>query len=451
MPKPLIQDIIVKKKQIPRGFDKKEAAAKFFKREAEDAWDKAIGGKGADPGKKIKRLKFPHLGFPRFHFGFPRPKSKFKFILGLVALAGLIGASIILLNKFSSLIVEITPRRQYIDVSAVFNASINPQKDELPLEVMQLSREEEGTAPAMGKKQVSRRASGRIVIYNAFTSQPQNLISGTRLETPDAKIYRIDKPITIPGAKIEGGKITASEIELTVYADKPGEEYNIGLTDFIIPGFKDATKREQIYGRSKTEMKGGFIGEVSVVNEKDIVDLDSSLKKKIQDYLLKTSSNPKPDEFLLYDEARQIIFDKQENMPQPGDETDFLKIKENAILLGFLLKKPDINEALAKKYFNPEIAREVEVVNASDLNFELKKFTATAITFSLEGKAHIVWKIDETSLKNDLIKEGDNPESVFLKYPVIEQAKIIFKPSWWRQIPENSSRIGIQLILKENP
>jgi hypothetical protein len=431
MAKSLIRDIIVKKKQVL-----KESSGKISR----DAWDEVIrdGTKGAEK-KEGKKFGFPHL------------KSKFKFVLGFIALGILIGAALILLNKFSSIAVEITPRQEFVDVDFIFNASVEPQKGELFLEVMKLSRAEERTALSTGIKQVLRKASGQVVIYNAYTSQPQSLIAGTRLEAADGKIYRIDKPITIPGAKIEGGKITPSEIEVTLYADKPGEAYNIGLTDFTIPGFKDRIKREQIYGRSKTEMKGGFVGEVSVVAENDINVLESSLKEKIRDYLLKTVGNPKPDEFLLYDDGRQIVFDERENMPKIGEETNMFKIKESAVLFGFLLKKSDVNRVLGEKYFDLETAQRIEVVNVSNLDFELKKFTAVNITFGLKGKAHFVWKVDETSLKDDLTKERKNPESVFQRYPVIERAKIIFKPGWWCYIPKNSSRIDIQRILENNP
>jgi hypothetical protein len=127
------------------------------------------------------------------------------------------------------------------------------------------------------------------------------------------------------------------------------------------------------------------------------------------------------------------------------------KIEESATLFGFLLKKSDIDEALGKEYFNPETSREVEVVNASDLDFELKKFTETSITFGLKGQAHFAWEIDETSLKNDLIEERKNPDSVFLRYPAIEKAKIMFSPSWWRYIREDPSRIVVKRVLEPNP
>lgn len=453
MTKPLIQDIVLKKKQVLRETPKKEplkkepvikVSPKRILESAEDEWDKAINGSAKI--KEEKKLKFPH-----FNFKLPRFKLKLKIILSFVLLAFLIFGGIIILNKFSSIVVEITPRQEFIDIDAVFSASVEPQKDELPLEVMQLKRQEEGTAPSTGIKQVSRKASGRVVLYNAYTSQPQNLVAGTRLQTPDGKIYRLEKSITIPGAKIEGGKITASEIEVTVYADKPGAEYNIGLTDFIIPGFKDPTKRERIYGRSKTEMTGGFIGDSPVATENDINNLDSSLKSKIQDYLLKNAINPKAEDFLLYNNAKQIIFDKDVNIPKVGEEVNQIYIKEGATLLGFLLKRNSINQALAEKYFDRETAQQIEVINADDLDFELEKFTATSIVFNLKGKAHFVWKVNENNLKADLIKESKNPNIVFPKYSMIEKAKIVFKPGWWHHIPKDPSKIVIQQVLKKNP
>lgn len=456
MAKPLIQDIVLKKKQTLREPVKKEPEAKEPSKKksggAEDEWDKSIND-AAKEEKKKKDLSSGTQGlkFPRLNLKFPRLKLKFKIILSFVLLAILIFGGIIILNKFSSIVVEITPRQEFIDVDAVFSASVEPQKDELPLEVMQLKQQEEGTAVSTGIKQVSRKASGRVMIYNAYTSQPQSLVAGTRLETPDGKIYRLDKSIIIPGAKIEEGKITPSEIEVTVYADKPGAEYNIGLTDFIIPGFKDPTKRERIYGRSKTEMTGGFVGDVPVVTENDINNLDSSLKSKIQDYLLKNAVNPRPEELLFYNNAKQIIFDKEATMPKVGEETSQVYIKESAALLGFLLGKNSINQALAEKYFDRETAQQIEVINAADLDFELKKFTATSIVFNLKGKAHFIWKIDEAGLKADLIKESKNPNGIFPKYSAIEKAKIVFKPGWWHHIPKDPSKIAIQRVLKENP
>ena len=443
MAKRIIQDIVVSRKQSSQSSSKQQPQDKT---KEDKKPDKPKEKKSEEKPKREAEISFPRLKLPRLEFH--RSKRKLKFILGFLILVVLVIGGIVVLNKLSSVTVEITPHQESADVNVTLQASVEPQKGELPLEVMQLSRKESDVMQPSGKKQISRKASGQIVIYNAYSSQSQKLISGTRFQTPDGKIYRIDKTIIVPGANVDGGKITASEIDATVYADKPGEEYNGDLTDFVIPGFQDSVKREKIYGRSKTKIEGGFVGEASVVTEDDINSLESSLKEKVKDYLLKMGGNPKADNFLLYDNAKQIVFDEPKNKPKPGEAMDQLGLEESATLFGFLLKKSDINQTLAEKYFSPDIAPRIEIINPEKLSFELKNFASTSITFNLKGQANFAWKIDESDVKNDLIKEKENPNGAFQKYSAIEKAKIVFKPGWWRRIPQNPAKINILLIIK---
>ncbi len=449
MAKRLIQDIIPAKKQ-PQLAEK--ISKKPVKEEVKPAKTEKEEKKPKDERPK-RRLRFtlPRWKLKLPGFGFRPPSLKRKIILGIVGLCVAVIGGIFALNRFSSITVEITPRQEFIDVDSAFSASVEPQKNNLPLEVMTVSRKENGSLKSTGLKQISRKANGQIMIYNTYSSDPQLLVKNTRLETPDGKIYRTDKTITVPGTSVSEGKIIAGEIEATVFADQPGEKYNIGLVDFTIPGFKDSVKREKIYGRSKTEMKNGFVGETAVITENDINELQSQLKEKIKDYLLKVGVNPKPDEFLLYDDARQIVFEEIKNGLKPGDEADTLELEESGTLFGFLLKKSDISQALAEKYFSSEIAPQIGLVNPEKLSFELKNFTPVSLSFSLKGKTHFSWKIDENNLKNDLAAGRKNPDAVFQKYTAIEKAKIVFKPSWWSFIPKKAGQIAIQQILKEEP
>ena len=322
MTKRLIQDIIPAKKQpqLAEKISKKPVKEEVKPAKAEKEEKKP---KDEKPKRKL-RLTLPNWKLKLPRFGFRPPSLKRKIILGVVGLCVAVIGGIFALNRFSSITVEITPRQEFVDVDSAFSASVEPQKNNLPLEVMTVSRKENGSFKSTGSKQISRKANGQIMIYNTYSSDPQLLVKNTRLETPDGKIYRTDKTITVPGTSVSEGKIIAGEIEATVFADQPGEQYNIGLVDFTVPGFKDAMKREKIYGRSKTEMKSGFVGVVAVITENDINQLQSQLKEKVKDYLLKVGVNPKPDEFLLYDNARQIVFEEIKNGPKPGDEADTL-------------------------------------------------------------------------------------------------------------------------------
>ncbi len=87
-------------------------------------------------------------------------------------------------------------------------------------------------------------ARGTVRIFNKY-SRSQTLVRTTRLLTPDQKLYRIDKAVTLkPG----------ESIDVPVYADKPGAEFVIGPTKFTIPGlFIDLQKF--IYAESSEALK----------------------------------------------------------------------------------------------------------------------------------------------------------------------------------------------------
>jgi hypothetical protein len=425
----LVQDIFVKKRTVQPLEPEKPPRPEKDRRE-----------------KDREEIKEWDDFFREKRFLWLRTKKK-KIIFGFAA-AIFLSVGYLTVNFLSSVYIEITPRQEIVDINTVLRAAVEPKNGELPLEAMQISRAEKGVGRATARKEVSQKASGKIVIYNAYSSAPQPLIQNTRFEAAtNGKIYRIDKSIVVPGAKIEEGKIIPSEIEVTLYADKPGEDYNTGLADFAIPGFKGTPKYEKFYGRSRTEISGGFTGEASVITESDINDLQASLKEKIKEYLLKTAKIQQPKNFLLYENAKQIIFEENKKLPKAGDIAEEFEIEEKATFFGFLLRPSDIGGILAEKYLKSEDALRAEVVNIGNLSFELKDFTAENITFNLKGKAHFAWKVDEEALKHDLTDRSKNPEEIFKNYPAIEKAKVIFRPSWWRFFPKNPSKIHIGNVL----
>src|SRR3989338_1411281 len=88
-----------------------------------------------------------------------------------------------------------------------------------------------GEFKATEKKSQESRAEGIVVIFNK-AKESQVLIASTRLESSDGKIYSIPRTIVVPASKQEGGKTIPGSVEITVMADKNGNEYNFGLSDF---------------------------------------------------------------------------------------------------------------------------------------------------------------------------------------------------------------------------
>lgn len=333
----------------------------------------------------------------------------------------------VILVNFSSATIKITPHQEFINIDKELN---------LKFETIQLEKEDSQTSPATEVAKGGQKARGQIIIYNTYSSSPQKLISQTRFQTPDEKIYKIQEPVSVPGN---------GSLEVTVYADNPGPEYNIGLTDFTIPGLKGTPRYAKIYGRSKTEMKGGTKENALIVSEKDINDARNNLKQKIENYLREKINQQKPAEYLLYKNALEIDFIDDPSNPKAGDAVDKFVFKEKGKASGFLLKRDDLSGILTENKNN------ISVVNLEQLEFNLlsKNLKETKITFNIKGNGHFVWNIDTNSLANSLMGVKDNNyKAVFKDYPEIEKAEIIFKPVWWPWIPSDKSRIHFETVLK---
>ncbi|MCX6731784.1 MAG: hypothetical protein NTX55_02225 [Candidatus Parcubacteria bacterium] len=345
----------------------------------------------------------------------------FCFIVVIISLGGVI------LVNFSSAVVKITPHQEFINIDKQLS---------LNFETIQLEKEDSQAGPATEVATGGQKARGQIIIYNTYSSKSQKLTDQTRFETPDKKIYKTLGAVVVPGN---------GSLEVLVYADKTGPEYNIGLKDFTIPGFKGTPKYTKIYGRSKTEMSGGTNQDALIISKKDIDNAKNNLKQKIENYLKENITQQKPAEYLLYKNALKIDFSDDSSNPKVGDIANNFIFKEKGKAIGFLLKKSDLSKALAENREN------ASVVNLEDLNFNFlsENATATEITFTLKGTAHLVWNVDTNSLVGSLLNIKDkNYKAVFEKYPDIERAEIVFKPVWWTWMPHDKSRLHFEIVLK---
>ena len=63
-----------------------------------------------------------------------------------------------------------------------------------------------------GEPKAKLKSSGKIIVYNNFSSEPQRLIIRTRFESPEGLVYRIPESIVVPGKTEKnefGGKETS--------------------------------------------------------------------------------------------------------------------------------------------------------------------------------------------------------------------------------------------------
>ncbi|MBI2024321.1 hypothetical protein HYT00_02980 [Candidatus Giovannonibacteria bacterium] len=376
--------------------------------------------------------------------------GKWFYIAGVIVITFFIAA--LATRAFSRAEIILTPRQEFIDAEEALGASADSIED-LSLEAVTLEDEITESGPTETSKDGEGKSSGQVIIYNAFSQTPQVLVANTRLES-SGKIFRIKNQVKIPAATSQNGKLIPGSIETTIYAEKPGPDYNIGLADFTIPGFRGTPKYEKFYARSKTAIGGGFSGASKIVTPDSVEALMTKAQESLKNKLREKIARDLPRGIFLPEGAVEIKMELLEVDPPINSQADNFKIKARGTLRALVLEREEISKVLSDKYLNLKESEKTDIANLekldvriSGLDFENKKMNV-----KISGKAHFVWLIDEDSLKNDLLGASKGiREQVFRNYSGIERAEIDFSPGWWRFFPKDKQKIEITTILKENP
>lgn len=375
--------------------------------------------------------------------------SSFFSRFGLWVIAGITVIVFVLAFSlfFSDTTVTITPKHRAVFIEGQFESFRTAEVGQLAHEVVSIEKSAEKTIPAVGEQEIEKRASGQIIIFNNFGSAEQRLITNTRFEAPDGLIYRIDGPIVVPGRESADGEVVPGSIEVTVYADEPGERYNIGLTDFTIPGFKGSPRFEGFFARSKTPMTSGFVGTRRTALPEDIERTQSELREELDMQIRSQAQAEVPDGFFLFDE---LAFTSFETLPQGEQGSDSVVIREKATLYGLVYRKDDLARFVAIHTIagyeqEPILIENPEMLSLSLSEEFLRPWEEEEISILLRGDAEIVWVYDELALKNDLAgRAKDALPTILSGYPSIEEAQVSLRPFWRQTFPDSVERITIQ-------
>ncbi len=417
-PKRSIQDI-----PIPNGKNRKTT-----KKTNSDK--KSIGFFGGGKSKKERKLK-----------------KKFWFFIILLAI---LSSSFFLLMS-SSVIITIVPMQLERRVDASFIAVSEKETGGVPFDIMLV--DEVGLKEVLSTSEdlVKEKASGQIVIFNNFDKSTQRLVVNTRFETSEGLTYRIKKSVVVPGQTVDGsGDIVPGSIEVSVYADQPGEKYNIGLSDFTVPGFKGSERFDKFYARSKTAMTGGFEGVKKIASEEDIEKAREEIIDELEEKLTQEILSKIPENFILYDEGLFVDsnFMGTIDSEEVGDE--MVAVKEKVSVYAIIFDIENLNKQIAEDVLSDYQGEGITITNLKDLNFEIKNrdevepWKEGRFIFSLKGEVNFEWLFDEDNLKNDFVgRLKSETNNILANYSGIESAEVEITPFWKNSFPRSTSQIQI--------
>lgn len=280
-----------------------------------------------------------------------RARVKISLWAGAALLAAAFGIPTFLIPVFS---VAVIPKVETVSVpeteleAQTAAAAVRADARIIPGLVVSLDKSVSREFPSTGTKFVQERARGAVEIFNAFSSAPQVLVANTRLQDSSGKVFRLAQSVSVPGAKIQEGKIVPQSAAAGVIADAAGDSHNLGPAEFRIPGFRGTPKYDGFYARSKEPFVGGYEGEAKVVLADDLRRASEELTRAASEGLAGDLDRKLPagDDFAVPAGGREIAV-ASIDQPKAGDRRDRFSVTVTARGRAFLIRRSDAARVLA--------------------------------------------------------------------------------------------------------
>lgn len=376
----------------------------------------------------------------------PRRRRGFRVVMWLVALIAVIFFVATMLMVFAKASVTVTPKQVPISVSTNIVADQSGAPESLSFETISLGKISSVEVPATGQTFVSEKARGTITIYNNFSTSPQRLVKNTRFATASGLIYRIDTSVTIPGRTVQNGITVPGSVDALVYADEAGPAYNIGMTEFTIPGFKDDPSRyTKFSAKSKSDIKGGFIGNVPKVDDATKLQKYGEMEAVLSERLMKEISAAVPQGFILFPGAIIIATTTGPTAPSQGEGAI---IELAATATAYIVPEKQFALSVARVAIPDFTEVPVRFGETTNLAVVVKRQPSVenpTLDFSVVGDTRIVWVYDEKALKEALAGQPiKNAGTIISRFTgLLGEPTVVIRPFYKRSFPATPTRITI--------
>ncbi len=305
---------------------------------------------------------------------------------------------------------------------------------------------------ATGYEDEDTRARGTLIVRNEHWGQNQFLVEGTRFRTEDGKVFRATDGFMVPG----GTSGDPGETSIEVVAENPGSEYNIGASEFRLPGLQGATSYQGVTAYNENPMTGGALGERTIISTEDIETARETVINSLLGEGMTILREGRGDEFLMEDGQFNYRIEEESVSGSEGEAAEDFNVKIRASVEVFTFNEEEFRNLLADS-----ILQEVEPLEEGGLESE-KKVYEESVSYTYELR-DINWTAGTANLEVDFAGEvysdisrsrlidrsgGDTRSQVeeFLEgMDFIREASVRFKPFGLGTIPDNEDRIRIRL------
>ncbi|NMC51844.1 hypothetical protein GYA54_03905 [Candidatus Kuenenbacteria bacterium] len=374
----------------------------------------------------------------------PQPRRSYKFMATIFFLIAIILLVAIFYLVLAKVTITVTPANEPVIKSFEMSIAESPENSTSTnpiiggkVYVEKVSTEQEYQVSESQKK-VEAQATGKATIYNT-RDQAQTLVATTRLISKENVLFRLKDKVTVPAS---------GEIEVNIYADKPGKSGEIGPTTFTIPGLS-ADLQTLIYAESREATVGGE-KQIGILSEADIEKASADFKKtQLEKTMAKLTTGLETEKWLLVGggivpEGQNFSYDKK-----VGDEVDGFKLKGEMTVIAVFVQKQDILDKI-KEIMNNK--NEMLDVDESTLKYELLQTDVEKKEATAKIEISGLTKADENKNifdKNMLVGFTESDLRLyFSQFNTVRDIRVEFSPFWVKKVPIFKDHIIIKMLDK---
>ena len=366
------------------------------------------------------------------------------------------GASVLVLSVvagllffFGSTTITVTPKsRTAVLTSAplVAKQGAAASEGELSYTMQTFDLEDSEVVAAKGTTRVESKASGSIVVENAYSATPLTFVKNTRFESPQGLIYHALSDVVVPGKKGS----TPGTVSITVVAAEPGEKYNIGpTTKFILPGLKtNAAMYAAVSAKSGAAMSGGAAGDQPGTEPGALEAAVALVRGRLEVKAREAAAGQAKDDVFVFPELIVVTY---ESLPTTKEAGDSVRIHEKARLEIPVFPKDAFAQEVAKVAFTDSESVSVSMEPGED--FSIRALTpgdegeSGVLNLIASGKALIIWKIDAAALGAALLgKDSSAFQAIVNGFPSVLEARARISPFWKNTFPAEASDIKVVVV-----
>lgn len=378
----------------------------------------------------------------------PRPRPMLFWGLLAAAFVGAgFGASVLLAKAR----VTVWPEGRDLFIQDKIKASVSQTTIDLENKVIPAARlveEKESTRPfpATGKKTKETKAEGIIRVFNTYSTSPQTLVANTRFISESGKLFRSKSKVAVPAARYQNGNLVAGTIDIMVTAAESGESYNIGPSNFSLPGLAGTPLYTTVYGKSLQPMAGGAQTSALVVTEDDIAHSKDQLIENLIKLGKEAVGAKIPQGYTLLPGFMTSEVLSASSLAKEGTELEQFNVSAKVKVSALVFKQEDAESLM--KYLLAKTITQDERIDEHSVSVSLQEERLETVqgigVISGTAKGRSLRAVDSLALKNDLHGLSQHDALLLLAgYPGVEKYKISFSPFWLKRVPKTPNKIEI--------